>query len=101
MKTYIILLAFLLSACCNDKNIRPVETVEVKVPVVVPCISSDIIVKEPVIYIDQITLNDIGNPGRVVNLYKATVVELYGVYIQQKGLIDGCRNLPPITSLPK
>jgi len=91
-----------LTGCASLTRLPPeiieiVVTVEVKIPIVQPCVTEDIPL--PVLIIGTLTNEDMNDPGKVVQFYVADVTLLKSVVLRQKKLLDACK-VPLNTSEP-
>lgn len=89
MRSLILLVALLLSGCTTPDVIT--RTVEVKVPVPIPAPTPPEVAR-PQLAINQLTVADKQDPGKVVICYEATIKQLIGYAEQLETILDGYRH---------
>lgn len=88
-----------LNPVCKPDIIEKPVPIEVKVPVVVPCITVDL--QLPDLLTDQITDEDAADPGKVGQAYVADHIVMKSFILQQKKLMDACKvEGAPMTVIP-
>lgn len=91
---FLVSIFSVLTGCASLTRLPPeiiekIVTVEVKIPIVQPCVTEDIPL--PVLIIGTLTNEDINDPGKVVQFYVADVTLLKSVVMRQKKLLDACK----------
>lgn len=92
MKYLAIVLALVLAGCKTPAPEVRVETVEVRVPVLVP-IPAPPVTKRPDLVIFQLTQTDKADPGVVSLAYQASIKQLQGYVLQLEAIVEGYRDL--------
>jgi hypothetical protein len=97
MKQYALILAVLLTGCASvggGQNVVPtrVDTVEVKVQVMVP-IPAPPVTARPALVIFDLKEADKKDPGKVALAYQATIKQLQGYALQLETVVESYRKL--------
>lgn len=92
MKILALALVLTLSGCGLFKQEVRVETIIVKVPVIVP-VPAPKEIDRPELMIEQLTDADKKEPGKVEQFYRATVKQLQGYAEELEAIVEGYRIL--------